>query len=188
MKGTIHSIAVLLMLGFLSTAAISQEAADVGTASPSATFTLRPTAYSGGGAGGPYLDPTYAYDDNLATASTGSVSEAIKGAKVSYETWYGFASAPPDASAIQLNVSSSASTGRGGDAILYYSLNGGSTFQIIYSVLNGSRAKQTDVISLTDTQDLTQVQVKAYILADTDGTFLSTASQSIYEIWISGTD
>jgi hypothetical protein len=188
MKAKIQSIAVLLMLGFVSTAAISQAAPDVDTASPSATFTVRPSAYSGGGAGGPYLDPTYAYDDNLSTASTGSVSQAIKGAKVSYETWYGFPSAPPDASAMQLNVSSSAASGRGGDAILYYSLNGGTTFQPIYSVLNGSRAKQTDVISLSNTQDLTQVQVKAYILADTDGTFLSTASQSIYEIWITGTD
>src|ERR1700683_16489 len=184
MKGKIQSVAVLLMLGFLSTVAISQEAADAGTASPSATFTLRPSAYSGGGAGGPYINPTYAYDDNFTTASTGSVVEGNKGAKVSYETWFGFPSAPPDASGIQLNVNSSAATGRGGDAILYYSLNGGTTFETIYSVLNSSRAKQTDVISLSDTQDLTQVQVKGYILADTDGTFGSTASQSIYEIWI----
>jgi hypothetical protein len=190
MKVKIWSIAVLVTFGLLSAIAHSQVTAGSDTAPPPGTFTLRPSTYSGGGLGGPYSHPTYAYDGSFTTASTGSVVQliGIKGATVSYETWFGFPSAPPGASGIQLNVNSAAVSSRGGDAILYYSLDRGATFKTVYSVNNSSRGQQTDVISLSDTQDLTQVRVKGWIVADTDGTFQSTASQSIYEIWISGND
>lgn len=154
---------------------------------PLASFTLWPSTYSGTPG---YPNPTYAYDDNFTTASSVSLTQLGKGANARLEDWFGFPAAPSGATGLTLNINSSAVTGTGGDAIIYYSLDGGATFTTVYNLLsNHSRAQQTDVITLSDSQDLTQVRVRAQagaVVISPGGE--STASQSVYEIWISGND
>jgi hypothetical protein len=149
-------------------------------------FTVRPSSYINGFI--PYLNPTYAYDGNLNTASTGTVNEAIKGAKSAIETWDGFPATPPGATGMKLNITSSASVTRGLGVTLSYSLNGGSTFTTVYFLESGSRSKQTDMVALSNSQDLTKVQVKGEATAFSDGTFISTDTQSIFEISVTGND
>jgi hypothetical protein len=153
------------------------------------SFTLRPTAYETG-AGGPFSEPALAYDDNFTSASVGTaavVGQGHKGGDSATEIWYGFPSAPPGASGLELNISSSASIGHGGTAVLYYSTDGGSTFQQIYLYLIGSHPQSTVSVSLSSSQDLTKIQVKAQVTELSDGTFAASSTYSIYEVWISGT-
>jgi hypothetical protein len=156
----------------------------VASASP---FTLRPTSYIAGWGG--YAWPLYAYDNNLSTASSIDSLRYAKGANTISETWLGFASAPPGASEMQLHINSAAASGEGGTVTLFYSLDGGVTYQVIYRVFPlQSRGQQTDTITLSSSQDLTKVRVQGSALVFSDGTFWSSAAQSIYEIWITGTD
>jgi hypothetical protein len=193
MAGRMCRIAVWFVTGLLSALTLAQTS---GAQTPGlqdnapGTFSTRPSEYSGGGTSGSgYFNPPYAYDGSFTTASTDSVSQGFKGSTVAYETWFGFSSKPPGATNIQLNVNSAASVGPGGGALIYYSLDGGRTFTGLSSIFNNkSRPQQTDVLPLNDTQDLTQVQVKAYIMAVSVGMGASSASQSVYEIWISGSD
>lgn len=202
MQTKLWSIATLMSLGLLSAMGVSQVAnpeahtlmmspvaanddSHGGSVQNGASFTDRPSADSGSPG---YNSPAAAFDGNLTTASFSNLTQAIKGATSRIETWFGFPSTPPGASGMVLNISSSASVGRGGTASLSYSLNGGTTFTSIYFLETGSRSKQTDMISLSNTQDLTKIQVKAQDAAFSDGTFVSTADQSIYEIWVTGTD
>jgi len=151
------------------------------------SFTLRPTSYIAGFGG--YANPTYAYDNDFTTASSIDSLRFAKGASFVTETWLGFPSAPPGASGLQLNINSLGAAGRGGQVILYYSLDGGTTYQTVYTIRPlQSRGQQTDTITLSSSQDLTKVRVQGYALVFTDGTFVSEASQSIVEIWITGTD
>ena len=150
------------------------------------TFTDRPTTQSTPGT--PYLNPAKAYDDNFSTAATASVTEGVKGAKSDIEIWSGFSSAPGGANTIKLNVNSSASCNALGTVTVSYSLNGGSTFTVLYMLENGTRGQQTDSVSLSNSQNLTEVQVKAESTAFNTGSGIGTAANSAFEIWISGND
>jgi hypothetical protein len=151
------------------------------------SFTLRPTTYENGTR--PFSEPTLAYDGNFTSASVGTASVLMghKGGESATETWSGFPSAPPGASGLELNISSSTNTGHGGMAVLSYSTDGGSTFNQIYLYLNGSHPQGTVSVPLSSTQDLTKVQVEARVTELSDGTFTATSTQNIYEVWISGT-
>lgn len=175
METKMWRIVALATLALLSGMAVGQE--------PPGAFTLRPTASSG-----TYLNPASAYDGSFTTYSYGSVTQSLKGTKSKTETWSGFSSAPPGASGMQLNINSSATTQTGGTAQLEYSLDGGTTFTSVYFLENTSRGQQTDSIALSNTQDLTKIQVKANVFAFSDGTYNTTSTQKVYEIWISGTD
>lgn len=170
----------------ISTAAVIIGAIALSTLAYGQTFTDRPTTQSSPGT--PYLNPTEAYDNNLSTAATASVTEGVKGAKSDIEVWSGFSSAPPGATDIELNVNSSGSTNSEGLVTVSYSLNGGATFTTLYMIEGTSRSKQTDSVSLSNSQDLTKVQVKAEATAFNTGSGAGTASNSIFEIWISGND
>jgi hypothetical protein len=174
------STASLLLLGFLSTLAYAQE-----------QFTERPTEYSSNCAFA-YNNPPYAYDDNFSTASSQNLAQGGKGGKSACETWSGFASAS-GATDIQLNVSSSASVSSGSGAVgaasLSYSLDGGQTFNDIYYIAGTTSVnKQTFVINLSGSANLTEVQVKGYITVVSGNDNGAGATQSIYEIWITGND
>lgn len=152
------------------------------------TFRDPPTTSSSPGT--PYLNPSLAYDNNLSTAATASVTEGVKGAKSDIEIWSGFSSAPSGANTIKLNVNSSASVNANGTVTVSYSLNGGAGFTTLYLLDfgGGTRGQQTDTITLSNTQDLTKVQVKAESTAFNIGSGIGTASNHIFEIWISGND
>src|SRR5260370_11130469 len=140
-------------------------------------FTLRPTTASG-----TYLNPASAYDGSLTTYSYGTVTQSLKGAKTKTETWSGVSSAPPGASGMMLNINSSATTQTGGTAEIDYSLNGGTTFTSVYFLENTSRAQQTDSIALSNTQELTKIQVKGSVFVFSDGTYNTTSTQKLYQI------
>jgi hypothetical protein len=169
-----------------STAAVLLGAIALSTLAHGQTFTDRPTTQSSPGT--PYLSPANAYDNNLSTAATASVTEGVKGAKSDIEVWSGFSSAPADANTIELNISSSASANSLGIVAVYYSLDGGTTFTTLYMIEGTTRSKQTNSVSLSNSQDLTKVQVKAEATAFNTGSGAGTATSSIYEIWISGND
>jgi hypothetical protein len=208
MKANMWGIAAVLAASMLSTVAVSQvsnsapaasfasvaltesahsvDSVDIEPGYEPGAFTVRPSAFINGA--NPYLNPANAYDGNLNTASTGTAIEAIKGIKSVIETWDGFPATPPGATGMKLNISSSASLSMGLSVTLSYSLNGGSTFTTVYFIDSGSRSKQTDMIALSNSQDLTKVQVKGEASAFSDDTFISTATQSIFEIWVTGND
>jgi hypothetical protein len=173
-------VAATLAIG-LSIAALGQDSVS------NSSFTVRPTAYSGNPG---YIDPSNAYDGNLSTASGQAVGASGKGATARIETWYGFPSTPSGATGMQLSINSSALTsGYAGFAFLEYSLDGGNTFNMVYGLLtNQSWPLQTNVIALSNSQDLTKVQVRGEVSALSVGTGGSYATQSIYEIWITGND
>lgn len=150
------------------------------------TFRDPPTTYSSPGT--PYLNPADAYDNNFSTAATASVTEGVKGAKSDIEVWSGFSSAPAGANTIKLNINSSASANAEGFVAISYSLNDGATFTRLYMIQNATRGQQTDSVTLSNSQDLTKVQVKAQTTAFNTGSGIGTASNAVYEIWISGND
>ena len=82
----------------------------------------------------------------------------------------------------------SSGTGSIGAATLSYSIDGGNTFTNVYYLYgNGSFGPQTNTISLSNSQDLTKIQVQAKILTDSSGSGAS-ATQNIIEIWITGSE
>jgi hypothetical protein len=148
-----------------------------------AQFIDRPSEYSSS-CDFPYSNPTYAYDGNPATYSYGEVSEN-NGVENACETWYGFKSeSGTDMVLCILNSASTSSSGGTPVATLSYSLDGGSSFTDIYSIGKGSISETTSAVSLSNTQDLTKVQVKGEVaVAGVDG-YGAGADQAIYEIWI----
>lgn len=152
------------------------------------TFPLRPSAYSTTTVTG-YNSPANAYDGNFTTYSY--ISLDIEGSSLERnEFWYGFPSKPSGASGMALNVESAAVAGPNGFVQLFYSTDGGDTFTQIYGIVNNvNRPEQIDTIPLNSSIDTTQVQVKAVAAAVSyprgPG---SSASQQVYEIWITGTN
>lgn len=179
MKRTLIVIMVPLITAMLSVIAQAQTPG---------TFTDRPSTFSSPGT--PYLNPPSAYDGSFSTSSSGNVTEGVKGAKSDIEVWSGFSSAPPGANTIKLNVNSSASVNANGTVTVSYSLNGGAGFTTLYLLDfgGGTRSQRTDTITLSNTQDLTKVQVKAESTAFNIGSGIGTAQSAIFEIWISGND
>lgn len=180
MKMKIIRMATVILFGLLASMAAAQ------------TFTRRPTAFNSGG-WSPYVTPTNAYDNNSTTAATASVQQVGVGSKGQQEIWYAFPSAPSGASGMQLNITSAAQETMPAclsaecSAEIQFDLGDGHGWQPVY-IMEGvaSRAKQTDVILLDDTQDLTKVRVLAVALADNPGGGTIRTQQQVYEIWISG--
>lgn len=172
------------------------------------TFAERPTAYSSTGT--PFMYPANAYDGNLGTAAVANAARVGKGMVTDKETWYGFPVKPSGSNGMQLHIDSAVTMLVEGcisgpnecTASLQYSLNGGQSWIGVYFVENTSRALQTDVIPLSDSQDLTQVQVRAIAYAaetcdslvdPTDcppgsGRNTVRTTQQVFEIWITGND
>jgi hypothetical protein len=177
MKLKMWRIAALLTISLFSTFTFAQT-----------NFTVRPSEYSGSPG---YNNPTEAYDGNLSTASSVELVQLGLGAISRIETWYGFPSAPIGATGMQLNINSAAATGHDGTAEVSYSLDGGTTFTILYvlPLSYETHSKQTNAIPISDGQDLTKVRIKAQATANVGiAGQEASSSQWIYEIWISGTD
>lgn len=184
-----RSLKILAVVGVTLFCSLAVAQTPNGRPSAENSFSVRPSEYSGGGQQGGYDYPTFAYDGSFKTCSGINLQYGNLGTKDSWETWGGFPSAPSGATGMQLNVNSSASVGEGGFAYLKYSLDGGSSSQYMYIVgAYGLLSQQTNYISLSNTQDLTKIEVFAEVVVSSDGHFASSASQSICEIWISGTD
>ena len=153
---------------------------------------VRPTAYTPtcdpncGGVG--YYNPTYAYDNNQTTAATASViwGPDPSATTYQYEAWGGFP-AGNGATPITLKVTSYAEVqGTIAPRVrISYSLNNGSTWTEIYALRPSGggdtvRNLTTDAVTLPNTQDLTQVVVKAEAASSTNG----WAYSEVHEIWI----
>jgi hypothetical protein len=129
-------------------------------------------------------------DGNSNTYAGGPNGSTLNG-----DIWSGFGSVSGTANAVALNVTSAAKNGTSSGYLigLWYSLDGGNTWNTIYTLAYGncygmpgcstaaSRALQTDVINLPTNQNLANVKVEAFV----DGG--NPASQQIYDIWLSVT-
>jgi hypothetical protein len=105
------------------------------------------------------------------------------GGSSSKETiWSGFPAAVGVPTAVTLKVSSKAALSGEAAASLLYSIDGGANWVSIYSTGTGF-SQQTDSVVLLPAQNLTLVQVQASCTQDSE-TVPSTASHTIYEIWI----
>lgn len=144
----------------------------------STVTTVRPTTATAFGVG--YSNAANAEDGNLSTYASG-----IGGGSFSEEVWSGFGSVSGTPTQINLKISSAANcTNASTDGIeLSYSLNGGSTWNLVYvmGLYGGSctnRSQQTDVISLSTSQNLSQVQVLGIFYTS------GSASHQVYDAWI----
>lgn len=149
-----------------------------GTATTTANLVFnRPTAFATVGGDLPFANPANAMDGNPSTSSTAtSTTSTAHG-----EIWSGFASnVGTSASTIILKVSFATTfTAATGTVASFYSLNGGSTFSSITS-LSVTNPTTTFPISLSGSQDLTQVQVK-FVCTYTSGT---SVTATVVDIWI----
>lgn len=142
--------------------------------------TVRPTVANGTPGQIPYSNPTNAEDGNLSTFAAGTNTMNLG----SGEIWSGFGSVTGTPTLINLKISSAANCGTVNDGIeLDYSLDGGSTWNIVYNMglFGGScinRPQQTDVISLPLNQTLSQVQVRGLF------TSVGSSSHSVFDAWI----
>jgi len=178
----------ILVVALLMTSAMGQEI-------------LRPTTdsdNSGGECSGSVLGSaamTASYDASgtatsaAFTAIGSSTLDRKKGR--AFTTWAG-ASGPY--SALTLNVNSSCSEsgaggGNGGECIVRYSLDGGSTWTFLISETLGDGsgwAQQTTTVSLTPSQTISQIQVDA--CGSGFGTLpIGSATVTIWDIWTAGT-
>ncbi len=170
---------VSIAFGLLPMAALSQT-----------NFTLSPSTYTTASG---YYDPTYAFDGSFTSYAYAYVSERGKGAHTQLEEWSGFPPAPGGATQMTLNIRSSGSvygvSGGTGSFAIDYSLDGGTTFTTAYMVNGGSLSVTTNTISLSDTQDLTQIIVKAQAFAFCINSLQGSLVQhQVYEIWVAGQD
>jgi hypothetical protein len=130
-----------------------------------------------------YANPANAQDGNAGTFASGLVEGGGFQGR-SGESWSGFGAGPSPRTQVNLKITSAGNCGDPNDMVeLYYSLNGGSTWNTIYAMgLSGgactNRPLQTDIIPLAAGQDLTQVQVRG--LFDSAG----SSSHQIYDAWI----
>lgn len=145
-------------------------------------FVFRPTAYSG-----TYASPALATDGDSATSSVGNVT--AQAFETSTETWRSMPAYTGPAALTQvLKISSKFSFGGQGisdaEGKIEYSLNNGSTWTTLYDA-HAARSLTTDSITLSTSQDLTQIQARAFvsITADHGG-----ANHSIVDIWVEVTN
>lgn len=140
----------------------------------------RPTTASGVNG---YTNPSLAFDNNLATASVGTLNQ-YSGPTTRQETWSGWAAGPGSPISVTLNINSTVAKGVTvvGSAQLEYSTNGGGSWTTVYNT-SSARNNATDAISLSTGQNFTQVQVRATINF-TSGSGGAAITQSMFEIWI----
>lgn len=93
----------------------------------------------------------------------------------------GFSGVAPYYTSIVLNVRSSIGNATSTEVKLQYSIDGGSTFTPIYDVFSASRALTVDSVTLSNSQNLSLVQVQISV---TGG---SPAAVNYYEAWIAVT-
>lgn len=131
-----------------------------------------------------FTNPSNVWDGNSTTFSSATSSHS---SPLAYEdTWQGWPSASGSPTAIKLKITSQASVSGSGDTVtikLRYSLDGGSTYTNVYQT-SVSRALTTDVITLPNAQNLTQVKIDylVQVTAILNGT--NSASGKLYEAWI----
>jgi hypothetical protein len=141
------------------------------------TISERPTTYTKTGSAN-YTNPTYAYDENQTSYARGYDSTGYdKGTK-----WHGFSAASGSPTLIKLKVLSLVGIypPAEGESYLKYSLDGGSTWITIYDVTS-TRSMWTDIITLSNSQDLMLVQVKAASVFNSDWGYTES---HINDIWI----
>jgi hypothetical protein len=138
------------------------------------------TSYSPSVGSGTFFDVAKAYNNNNADYALGNVTSY---APSKTATWSGFAPELAMPSAVDLKVLSEFVTANSGEHVtVEYSLDNGLSWATLYTFTNGTRVKTVDTASLSATQDLTQVQVKATITSGAYGGY-----QRIYEVWIETT-
>jgi hypothetical protein len=167
----------------------------------------RPSAFtnpSSGAAGDPYVNPSNAFDNNLATFAQGQENVADNsGGGASGEAscqWQGVpAYTGPTASTLTLTVVSSASIVLslhnggvgGGNLILQYSTDAGTTWTNIYDLLTGSANQRTDNVAIPPTTYLPNLIVRGITTANVvgPGPLLSRviATQQVFEIYVTVT-
>jgi hypothetical protein len=143
--------------------------------------TLRPTVDTPVN-GLPYANPANAQDGNAGTFASGvPAGTQSRGGEI----WSGFDAGPGSRTVVNLKITSAGNCvfGQAEGFALDYSVNGGATWTTIYSmgIYGGactSRAQQTDVVSLSAGQNLTQVQVR------TRFTSFGNTSHQVYDAWI----
>src|SRR5947207_13099832 len=87
-------VAAVMLFGVVASMAAAQ------------TFTVRPTAFTTFLTHPQFANPANAYDNNSTTAATANLLQVGKGGKDQGQQWYGFPSAPPGASGVQLHITS----------------------------------------------------------------------------------
>jgi len=150
-------------------------------------FQVRPSTYSNP-AGTAYNNPTYAYDNSPSSYSYINFVQTVKSIRLAVEQWSGFPSAPPGATSMSLNISSSASISGNGfaDVEIKYSLDGGTTFTTLYDLTSGSTSR-VDSIPLSNNQDLTKIVVEGWVQASVLSANTSEDTyHQINDIWVSG--
>jgi hypothetical protein len=161
-------------------------------AGQTSVFLFGATAITQSGANNPGVaNPQNAIDGNLTTFAKLSVTFTSSEAESTTLTLSGASPTSAPWTSLTLNVRSSVptnTTGTGTGNITFsigYSLDGGSTFTTIYSVLGPTtRALTTDSIALPVTQNLALVRVQALMSRPTlNG---NTGQQNIYEAWVVG--
>ena len=128
-------------------------------------------------------------DQYTCTSSTQSTGRLFK-------SW---PSAPVSYSALTLNINSSSvgwqnTTGVGGDAAIYYSLDGGVTWTTLRNDSSGlGWAQTTNTVTLSASQNLTKIQVSVCSIGNGTGTVphpsvptVGADNLTIWDIWTSG--
>lgn len=141
---------------------------------------VRPTTFTG-----QFTSPGLAVDGNSSTSAVGTADLDLGGAT---ETWGGFSYTGPTPVGITLNVSSRVQAFAGGvpSAQVEYSLNGGSTWVLLYTT-STARGQTLDQISLPAAQNVSLVKIRATVDLIT-GTGNARAVQNIVDAWLEVTN
>lgn len=113
----------------------------------------RPSAYTNSG----YNNPAFCYDGDQSTVSDVTLNDATSSANC---TWHTFGAQTATTSIILKVLSSGTKAGGVVNFKVEYTLNGGGSWSTLYS-RTGSFGLRTDSVTLSATQDMTQVKVKA---------------------------
>ena len=125
----------------------------------------------------------FAYDQNLTTYATGADNSGLVSPTTA--NFYGFSSVVGTPTSMVLNVSAATICAGTCTFFLKYSLNGGSTWTAFSGFpTSGTNAQATYQFALSNSQDLTQVQV----LGNATWVSGTSAAIRIYEVWIAVTE
>lgn len=140
----------------------------------------RPTSYTNDSGSATLSNPGNAYDGNSSTYAQILTAEAAYSIS-RIHTWQ---SSTKTYTSLNLNVSASgdADYSDGAETLLHYSTNGGSSWTLIRNPSSAWAA--TDTISLNASQDLSQLQIKLTVIADSY--YYIDAFIRVYEAWTEG--